>query len=733
MTITSYIKSNLPLKNTIKKILPDFILSRITQYKYEVDAQFHLFYTQDNCQIRFHLGALEDNRGIGRVAKEQFTYMKHHLLEKSPSNKKQKIVHFYSSIHWCPKTLPQNSIVMIHDVIPMVFPDLFKPQYQEWTQRFYHIAHQAQYIITISQTSKQDIIKYLDIPEDKIIIVNNGVTKLQIPQTSQLDLPKDYFVYLGSYDRHKNLDIILETLALPQNKHFKLLMIGDNKLCMDKVKQLSIEDQVRFLGRLDDNDTAFVIKNAIALLFPSLYEGFGLPPMEAALLHTSSICSNRPTMNEFLTDVCLFSDPNDTKSWSKNMQLLYDNLTFRTQLSKKAYDRVSNFTWEKSSKKLVSILKENCTYIEETPVLDKSQKQEQSVLQTIKIFIKSIPLVGFALRWFYNLIRLNNTKHNLFILQQQFNQHIQHQEQKYNEILQHQEQKYNEILQHQEQKYNSLLNKLIEQKHTINQQLQEQDTKQLHTANQLQKLQDDLHIPDIPDFAEIKTQNYLQKSFENFPYTKEQYKKFKESELYYSLFENIFYNHEVVLQKQKVYLKYIPKTNSQKHPHLDIGCGRGEFLTNLKEKSIVAKGIDINSIEINTLSSQGYDVEVADMITYLKKSKQKFSSISALQVIEHIDYDTLKTFITLSYKKIQKGGVIILETINPHNKVTFNSFYMDETHKRPLPPEMVAFMLQFYGFKDIRFVYTSPMPKEFRNKHHLNINYHDYAVVGYKI
>ena len=120
------------------------------------------------------------------------------------------------------------------------------------------------------------------------------------------------------------------------------------------------------------------------------------------------------------------------------------------------------------------------------------------------------------------------------------------------------------------------------------------------------------------------------------------------------------------------------------------------------------------------------------MIDFLQTTPKTFSSISALQVIEHIDHDTLKKFILLSYEKIKKGGVIMLETINPHNPVAFNSFHMDETHKKPLPPEMVAFMLQYIGFKDVKFVFISPMHEEFRSKIDERINYHDYAVIGYK-
>jgi len=243
----------------------------------------------------------------------------------------------------------------------------------------------------------------------------------------------------------------------------------------------------------------------------------------------------------------------------------------------------------------------------------------------------------------------------------------------------------------------------------------------------------DMQMPPVPNILEIEANDFLLDAQKNFPYPLEKLDKFKKDELYYSMFESTFYNHKVVLEKQKIYLNYMPKNiNTATAPHLDIGCGRGELLSILENNNYKTIGIDINSLEIKHLKEQGFNVEHRDMIDFLQTTPQIFSSISAIQVIEHIDHDTLKKFISLSYEKIEKDGVIMLETINPHNPVAFNSFHMDETHTKPLPPEMVAFMLQYIGFKDVKFIFISPMHEEFRSRIDERINYHDYAVIGYK-
>jgi len=199
---------------------------------------------------------------------------------------------------------------------------------------------------------------------------------------------------------------------------------------------------------------------------------------------------------------------------------------------------------------------------------------------------------------------------------------------------------------------------------------------------------------------------------------------------YYSFFEDIFYPKEIVLKKQKIYLDYIK--NYKNAYHLDIGCGRGELLYLLKNINIKAKGIDINPYEIEKLEKNNFDVKAIDAIQFLNQNKYKFTSISALQVIEHLNYKDLKELIKLSFFALEDNGILILETINSYNPVTINSLYMDETHKHLMPPELVSFMMQWYGFRDIEIIFTYPLPENLRVQNNPERNYHDYALIGYK-
>lgn len=202
---------------------------------------------------------------------------------------------------------------------------------------------------------------------------------------------------------------------------------------------------------------------------------------------------------------------------------------------------------------------------------------------------------------------------------------------------------------------------------------------------------------------------------------------------FYMHFENVFRGNEILIsERQKTYLKYIYPLKFNSKYFLDIGCGRGEFLKLLIETGINAKGIEINKIEYEMLTAQGLNVNLEDAITYLSSIEDdSLTGVSAFQIIEHLTFQEFERFIELCYRKVFNNGIIIIETINPKCSLALSNFYIDPTHIRPYPFELSKFMLEWYGFKDIIVIFSSPCRK--RQKNSINQqNYMDYSVIGYK-
>lgn len=135
-------------------------------------------------------------------------------------------------------------------------------------------------------------------------------------------------------------------------------------------------------------------------------------------------------------------------------------------------------------------------------------------------------------------------------------------------------------------------------------------------------------------------------------------------------------------------------------PAVDLGCGRGEWLEVLRDIGFSGIGVDLDEEMLNAAKLNNLEVELADAVEYLKHQPDDFFSIvSAFHVAEHLPFDALQALVQESLRVLKPGGLLILETPNPENvTVGANSFYLDPTHERPLPQELLSFLPEYYGF-----------------------------------
>ena len=316
--------------------------------------------------IGFATGPLNDQRGIGRFTRnllshilDEFNFQQE--FEKLSLRKKKEFndnnlncvdVFFYSSMHWCNDHISENSIIMIMDVIPLVLRELFpKAVKQIWETEFKKNAQKCRAIITLSNSSAKDISNYLRVDSEKIYVVNPGIEKIRFNEKATVEIPpKPFVVFLGSNDFHKNVDVFIKALALPNLREVSSVFIGENEELEKKCANLGLKDRVFFLGRLPDEQIAFVFRHSSLLVFPSLCEGFGLPPFEAAMYGIPSICSRRPAMTEVLENCALFAEPNDPQDWATKILQLMRDIDLRERIVKNARVKAENLTWKNCTK-----------------------------------------------------------------------------------------------------------------------------------------------------------------------------------------------------------------------------------------------------------------------------------------------------------------------------------------------------------------------------------------------
>ena len=175
---------------------------------------------------------------------------------------------------------------------------------------------------------------------------------------------------------------------------------------------------------------------------------------------------------------------------------------------------------------------------------------------------------------------------------------------------------------------------------------------------------------------------------------------------FYLRFEEHFRgSKETIKQRLAVYLPAIETIMAlyPDKPALDIGCGRGEWLELLKEQGYHAKGVDLNTSMVAACQEMGFDVVHQDALAYLKQQEQQtFNVISGFHIAEHLPFEQLFELIQIAKEKLVPGGLLILETPNPESiQVGSCSFYLDPTHKHPLPPDLMEFIAKDLDYHKI--------------------------------
>ena len=198
-----------------------------------------------------------------------------------------------------------------------------------------------------------------------------------------------------------------------------------------------------------------------------------------------------------------------------------------------------------------------------------------------------------------------------------------------------------------------------------------------------------------------------------------------ENKDFYRAFEDAHRgSRELIKERASVYLPFVvPLKNIYNESlALDIGCGRGEWLELLKDNGIDAQGIDLDRGMLEACTKLELDVQNGNGITYLKEqTNESLMIISAFHVVEHISFEDLQILVEEALRVLKPGGLLIMETPNPENiKVATENFYLDPTHVKPIPPKLLSFLTEFYGYKHTK-VLRLQESQELGNKENINL------------
>lgn len=285
---------------------------------------------------------------------------------------------FGADILWCPGNcgplLVRNQVVTIHDAEVFTVPDGLNPRFVRW-YRFLlpSLARRGLRILTDSQFSKSELVKYLKLAEEKVTVIYLGVDGRFTPQPQQkitslkqrYNLPARYVLALASRTPHKNFRRVLEAWSIiaskPALNNIGLAVAGGltRTLRADPALATLLNRPLVYdLGYVPDEDLPALYSGAAVLVYPSLYEGFGLPPLEAMACGTPVVVSNVASLPEVVGDAGVYVDSYDVDDIARGIYQVLTDENLRHHLREKGLARANLFTWKKAADETLAVFQE---------------------------------------------------------------------------------------------------------------------------------------------------------------------------------------------------------------------------------------------------------------------------------------------------------------------------------------------------------------------------------------
>jgi glycosyltransferase involved in cell wall biosynthesis len=317
-------------------------------------------------------------RGMGFYTKNLIEALKRNKeIDLVSRSEKHDILHipyfdlFANTLHIDQK---QKTVVTVPDVIPLLYPKVYKPGMKGMLNLFLQkrALQKADAVVTISETSKKDIVRLLNVPAEKIHVAYLGPGNNKTESIAKLKLPKNYVLYSGDINWNKNINVFLkaiETLKVHTiiiGKQAKELL--DDPAAFDfshpqlqhleeTRKLLQNTELVTVKGYVEEAEFNALFKNATVYCQPSLYEGFGLPLLEAMQNEIPIVAARTQALVEVADDAALYFDSLSVKDLAEKLQTVMNDSGLRRELVRKGSERLKNFSWEHTARNMVQVYK----------------------------------------------------------------------------------------------------------------------------------------------------------------------------------------------------------------------------------------------------------------------------------------------------------------------------------------------------------------------------------------
>jgi len=254
--------------------------------------------------------------------------------------------------------LYSNKIVAIHDISFVRFSESYSLIFRLYYNALIPlILRTTDTVITVSEFSRIEISDYYRVDSRKINVVYNAISKEFRPAAGSLN--DKYILSVGTLSRQKNVASLIKAFNMIKNLDMKLYLVGSegkNFRNPELGELISNNANIVRLGRVSDEELVRLYSNAVCFVFPSLYEGFGIPPLEAQACGCPCIVSNSASMPEVYRDSVLYINPYDSNDISEKISMLFEDVNLQKVLIRRGFENIKRFSWAVSAKKIRKIV-----------------------------------------------------------------------------------------------------------------------------------------------------------------------------------------------------------------------------------------------------------------------------------------------------------------------------------------------------------------------------------------
>jgi glycosyltransferase involved in cell wall biosynthesis len=279
---------------------------------------------------------------------------------------------YHGVLNVMPLASPVPSVVTIHDLSPFLFPQTFRRVNRIYTRWAIRVAcRRAARILAVSEFTKQEIVRWMRVPPEHVVVTYNAADDRFAPPSAeelaifrrQKGLPERFVLFLGTLEPRKNLPLLLDAYAMVARSIDAPLLIAGSQgwlyePVLAKAEQLGLGDRLRFVGYVDQADQHLWYAAATVFAFPSLYEGFGMPPLEAMASGTPVVVSSSSSLPEVVGDAGLVVSPSDPEELADALHRVVTDETLRAELRMRGLAQARRFSWRNTAERTLEVYRE---------------------------------------------------------------------------------------------------------------------------------------------------------------------------------------------------------------------------------------------------------------------------------------------------------------------------------------------------------------------------------------